>query len=76
VSLEGMLTFHGAEHPMTLPARITVDGTRLLAELDFDVPYVAWGLHDPSFLFLRVAKVAKVHVRTEGELSAPLPAAR
>jgi polyisoprenoid-binding protein YceI len=76
VSLQGTLTFHGADHPMSLPAKVTVSGAHVVADVAVDIPYVAWGLHDPSILVLRVAKVANVRVRTEGELSAPLATAK
>jgi hypothetical protein len=76
VSLQGTLTFHGADHPMSLPAKVTVSGAHVVAELAVDIPYVAWGLRDPSILVLRVAKVVNVRVRTEGELSAPLATAK
>ena len=43
-------------------------GGRVVAETSFEIPFVAWGLRDPSFMVLRVAKVVSVTVRAEGEL--------
>ena len=76
VSLQGTLTFHGADHSMSLPARITVTGTHVVVDLTVDIPFVAWGLRDPSVLVLRVAKIVNVRVRTEGDLSATLATGR
>jgi polyisoprenoid-binding protein YceI len=68
--LAGIVTMHGAEHAMVVPVRATVSGDTVSAEALFEIPYVAWGLRDPSLLFLRVAPVAVVSVKTGGDLRA------
>lgn len=70
VTLDGTLSFHGGQHKMSLPANVEVQGGRLTAETRFPIPYVEWGLHDPSVLMLRVAKVVDVKVEAEGSLEA------
>ena len=40
----------------------------MTAEAVFDVSYVAWGLRNPSVLFLQVSPVVAVTVRTEASL--------
>lgn len=72
VELHGTLSIHGAEHPMTLSAEVEhgEDGA-LTAVSSFDVPYVEWGMHNPSLLFLRVADRVAVTVKTAGALHAP-----
>jgi hypothetical protein len=40
------------------------------ATTTFVVPYVEWGLHDPSMMVLRVAKTVGVTVQAKGTLSA------
>jgi len=66
--LAGIVTMHGAEHAMVVPVRATVSGDTFSAEALFEIPYVAWGLRDPSLLFLRVAHVAVVSVKAGGDL--------
>jgi polyisoprenoid-binding protein YceI len=68
--LAGIVTMHGAEHAMVVPVRATVLGDAVSAEALFEIPYVAWGLRDPSLLFLRVAPVAVVSVKAGGDLRA------
>ncbi len=75
VVLMGTVVLHGDEHKLRLAARIKVAGERVSAEVTFGVPYVEWGLHDPSFLVLRVAPVVAVTVLTEGVLSGTSTAA-
>ena len=70
LTLDGTLSFHGADHKMSLPAKIDVRNGRVQADTQFDIPYVEWGLHDPSIIMLRVAKVVSVKVRAVGSLEA------
>ena len=72
VKLVGTMSLHGGDHPMTLPASVTADGGILTADLRFDVPYVEWGMEDPSFLVLRVAKTVAVTVHAVGRIE-PAP---
>lgn len=69
VALVGTLRVHGADHPTTLPAKVTVDGAEVRAEVEFPVPFKEWGMHDPSFLFFRVAGVVAVTVHAVGTLT-------
>jgi len=68
VTLDGVLNFHGADHKLSLPAKVDVQGGRLKAETRFPIPFVEWGLKDPSVMFLRVEKTVEVHVSAEGRL--------
>ena len=68
IHLDGTLSFHGADHKMSLPAKVEVHGGRLTAETSFPVPFVEWGLHDPSIMILKVAKVVAVKVKAQGSL--------
>lgn len=70
VTLDGTLSLHGAEHKVSLPAKVEVQNGRVKAETRLTVPYVGWGLHDPSIAFLRVAKAVSVKVLAEGSLTA------
>ncbi len=70
VQLLGTVTLLGKEHPLTLPATVAIEGGEVTARATFAVPYVEWGLHDPSLLFLRVAKVVDVTIAAAGTLTA------
>jgi polyisoprenoid-binding protein YceI len=69
VTLDGTLSLHGAEHKVSLPAKIEVEGKSLKAETEIPIPFVEWGMHDPSILMLRVAKVVSVKVLARGTLA-------
>ncbi|HEX6850452.1 MAG TPA: YceI family protein [Candidatus Polarisedimenticolaceae bacterium] len=68
VVLDGVLSLHGADHKMTLTGKVHVAKGALAVDADFPIPFVEWGMHDPSWFVLKVAKVVKVHVHAEGDL--------
>jgi len=79
--VRGEIDLHGVRHAVELPTRLTAEGDVLTAEFDVDVPFIDWGMHDPSVFFLKVAKVVQVHVRAQGalgeaEIVAETPSAR
>jgi len=73
VVLKGTLLFHGAEHPVEIPAKVTLAGDRLTADGHLTIPYVAWGLHDPSKFVLRVGKTVEVRLQVAGNLRSTAP---
>jgi len=73
VVLKGTLLFHGAEHPVEIPAKVTLAGDRLTADGHLTIPYVAWGLHDPSKFVLRVGKTGEVRLQVAGNLRSTAP---
>jgi polyisoprenoid-binding protein YceI len=68
LTLDGVLSIHGLEHPVQLAISVDLEGRHFTATGRLDVPYVAWGLHDPSMLILRVAKDVDVTVEAAGEI--------
>lgn len=69
VTLRGTIRLHGVDHPLDLPTELTVEKGRVDALAKITIPYQEWGLHDPSILFLRVAKVVSVSIHVRGELA-------
>jgi polyisoprenoid-binding protein YceI len=68
--LVGVMTLHGADHPMTLVATVDTAGGVVRGEMHIPIPYVEWGMHDPSFLFVRAEKIVNVTVHVEGRIDA------
>ena len=54
---------------MALPTVALAKGDRVTATGVLSIPYVQWGLKDPSFFILRVEKEVKVQVRAVGRVS-------
>ena len=64
MEFHGIFRVHGADHDMTLPTIVERKGSELAAAIDFKIPYVQWGMKDPSVVFLKVDKVMDMHVKT------------
>ena len=70
IQVTGTFTLHGTPHDLTVPMQIHLDGTNLTAKTHFTVPYVQWGLKDPSVFILKVAKEVDIDLSLVGRLSA------
>lgn len=69
IQVAGVFTLHGAPHDLTVPMQIHIDGSTLTAKTHFQVPYVQWGLKDPSIFILKVAKVVDIDLALVGNVS-------
>lgn len=69
IQVSGVFTLRGTPHELTVPMQITIDGTALTAKTHFTVPYVQWGLKDPSIFILKVAKVVDIDLTLAGRVS-------
>jgi polyisoprenoid-binding protein YceI len=67
-TMQGVLTLHGGRHNVALTAQGQLVGDNLTATAHFSVPYVDWGLEDPSVLFLTVAKQVDIDIATTGHV--------
>ncbi|MDQ2834186.1 MAG: YceI family protein [Acidobacteriota bacterium] len=67
-TVEGTFTIHGADHPLTLQVQTSWNGDVVSAKTSFTVPYVAWGMKDPSTLMLRVGKEVQVEIDSRGSV--------
>lgn len=70
IELRGELEIHGGTHPVSLPAEVTVEGDRVVGTAGFTVPYVDWGMKNPSKFLLRVKKFVEVEIELAGTLAA------
>ena len=66
VSAEGTFNIHGADHPLKLEIQVKIEGNQATATTHFSVPYVAWGMKDPSNFLLKVGKDVDVEVVAQG----------
>jgi polyisoprenoid-binding protein YceI len=63
VEVHGIFVIHGAEHEMTAPVEITAANGEYSATAHFAIPYVKWGMKNPSTLFLRVSENVEITVQ-------------
>jgi polyisoprenoid-binding protein YceI len=70
VQLKGIFRLHGADHEIVIPIPVAIQGDQLTARMHFVIPYVAWGLKNPSTLFLRVSDKVNIDITATGHLAA------
>jgi polyisoprenoid-binding protein YceI len=70
IQVTGTFTLHGTPHELTVPMQIHIEGANCTAKTQFTVPYVKWGLKDPSIFILKVAKEVGIDLTLVGRLSA------
>lgn len=69
VQVSGIFTLHGTPHDITVPMQIHIDADTLTAKTHFVVPYVKWGLKDPSVFILKVAKEVDIDLTLVGRVT-------
>ncbi|HUB28930.1 MAG TPA: YceI family protein [Terracidiphilus sp.] len=69
IQVSGVFTLHGAAHNITVPMQVHIDGSNLTAKGQFTVPYVQWGLKDPSVFILKVAKEVEIDLSLTGHVT-------
>jgi polyisoprenoid-binding protein YceI len=69
VQVHGMFAIHGAEHEITVPVEVKLEGDHWTASANFSVPYVQWGMKNPSNFFLHVRDTVDVEFKAAGTVS-------
>jgi len=69
LQVTGIFTLLGTPHEITLPMLVHLEGTSASAKAHFVVPYIQWGLKDPSFLFWKADKDVAIDLFLTGPLS-------
>ena len=65
---EGTFNIHGADHPLELPLKVQITAGTVTAATGVKVPYVAWGVENPSKFLLRVSKQVEIEVTAKGTI--------
>jgi polyisoprenoid-binding protein YceI len=69
IQVSGVFTLLGTAHDLTIPMQIHVDGMKATAKAQFVVPYVQWGLKNPSFLIWKAENDIAIDLNLVGQIS-------
>jgi polyisoprenoid-binding protein YceI len=72
VQLHGTLNLHGADHELTVAAEADFTADRWKGTASFTIPYVEWGLKNPSNFFLRVDRSVNIELEMTGTVQGSL----
>jgi polyisoprenoid-binding protein YceI len=69
IQVSGVFTLLGTAHDLTIPMQIHRDGSKAMARAQFVVPYVRWGLKNPSFMFWKADNDVAIDLNLVGQVS-------
>jgi polyisoprenoid-binding protein YceI len=68
LTVDGIFNLHGQDHPLQLNVNVHPTSNSITVTTHFDVPYVQWGLKDPSTFILRVGKDVSIDIEATAQL--------
>ncbi|MDQ6677870.1 MAG: YceI family protein [Acidobacteriota bacterium] len=68
VHVHGQFRIHGGDHELTLQFEVQSEAGQVTAITRFSVPYVSWGMKNPSTLLLKVNQTVEIGVRAAGRI--------
>jgi polyisoprenoid-binding protein YceI len=71
VQVHGTFLLHGAEHELTVPVQADLTSDHWKGTGKFNVPYITWGLKNPSNFMLKADPSVDVELEMKGGLQVP-----
>ena len=68
--VKGIVNLHGADHEVVALVHSEFTGDHWKGTAKFDIPYIKWGIQDPSNFLLKVKPVVQIELDTAGTQSA------
>jgi polyisoprenoid-binding protein YceI len=68
VKLHGVFSIHGTDHELTAVVHTELRGDHWKGTGTFEVPYIQWGIKDPSNFLLKVKPVVNVELEMSGDV--------
>ncbi len=69
IQVSGVFTLLGTSHDLTVPMQLSIDGSRATVKAQFIVPYVQWGLKNPSFLIWKAENDVAIDLSLVGNVA-------
>lgn len=68
VKLHGIFSLHGSDHELSVPTQATLSADHWTGTATFEVPYIQWGLRNPSNFLLKVKPIVNVDLDLAGSV--------
>ena len=69
VQVRGIFRIHGVDHEITLPFQLQPEDGQIRAVTSFRVPFVKWGMKNPSNFLLKVNDTVEIKIRAVGRVA-------
>jgi polyisoprenoid-binding protein YceI len=71
VQVHGLFGLHGKEHELIVPVQAELAGDHWTGSARFSVPFIDWGLKNPSTFLLKVNHAVDIELEMKGRLQTP-----
>jgi len=69
LEVSGQFSLHGQDHDVTLPIEIQPAGGKLRMATHITIPYIKWGLKNPSTFILRASDKVEIDIHAAGQFA-------
>jgi polyisoprenoid-binding protein YceI len=69
-NVKGIITLHGSDHELVVPVHSEFAGGQWKGTAKFEIPYIQWGIKDPSNFLLHVKPTVTIELEMSGTQSA------
>jgi polyisoprenoid-binding protein YceI len=69
LKVHGTFLIHGGSHQMTMVVIASATTDRVTSTITFEIPFVAWGMKDPSNFLLKVNKTVQLSIQSDAVLT-------
>ena len=69
LEVSGQFSLHGQDHDVTVPIEIQPSGRQLQMATRITIPYIKWGLKNPSTFILRASDKVEVNIHAVGQIT-------
>jgi polyisoprenoid-binding protein YceI len=71
VQVHGTFLLHGSEHELTIPVQAELAADHWKGTAKFSVPYIKWGLKNPSTFLLKADPSVDIDLQMTGDVQSP-----
>jgi polyisoprenoid-binding protein YceI len=69
IQVSGVFTLLGTPHDLTIPMQVHIEGSKANVKAQFVVPYVQWGLKNPSFMIWKADNDVAIDLNLAGQIA-------
>jgi polyisoprenoid-binding protein YceI len=67
IQVTGTFRLHGQDHEMTIPVDVRISDPEVTVDANFSIPYISWGLKNPSTFILRASDTVQLSIHAAGQ---------